>query len=158
MLLNFFLIICIIYAVNYGLIYYHIRQIKKNIKLALLSGDDRTALSQCWAWCEKSEIIDLRDYWGKHRFYDLVDFKSIRRRRLLLPHVGMSIMVILFYQLMLRPTGILGLGTCKATPNCSNYALGVLLRYNFIIALSKIVIRVDSCHTGQPVSFSENFR
>lgn len=125
---------------------------------SLACGDDRKALSLCWAWCSPAELSNLAEYWGEHRFYNMRDIEENRLSRLVNPVVLFSILSILFYQLFLRPTGLFGLGHCKATPNCSNFAIGCLLRFNWFVAVAKLIIRIDSCHDAQPVSFIENFR
>lgn len=131
---------------------------KKCMVSALSCGDDRKALSLCWAWCSPVELTSLAEYWGEHRFNNMGDIEGSRLTRLMNPVVVFSILSILFYQLFLRPTGLFGLGRCKATPNCSNFAIGCFLRFNWFVALAKVIIRIDSCHAAQPVSFNENFK
>ena len=134
------------------------RKAKKWMVSGFVSGDDRKALSLCWAWCSPSEIKSLAGYWGEHRFHNMANMERNSFNRLINPVVVFSILMILFYQLLLRPTGLFGLGRCKATPNCSNFAIGCFLRFNWLLALSKVIIRIDCCHAAQPISFTENFK
>ena len=134
------------------------RKAKKWVVSALACGDDRKALSLCWAWCSPVELANISEYWGEHRFHHMGDIEGNKFSRLVNPGVVFSILTILFYQTFLRPTGLFGLGNCKATPNCSNFAIGCLFRFNWFVAVSKAIIRVDSCHAAQPISFNENFK
>ena len=134
------------------------RKANKIVISSLASGDDRRALSLAWAWCRSNKLDELQSYWGSHRFFNVNDFARTQSHKLYLPHVTFTIVSILLYQAIFRPTGLFGLGRCKATPNCSNFAIGCLNRYGYFLALAKIIIRIDSCHAAQPISFSENFK
>lgn len=148
----------VIYFVSLFVLFFLMRKVNKTIISSLASADDRRALSLAWAWCRSKKMEELQNYWGSHRFFDINDFARTQNHKLYLPHVTFTIVCIVLYQAIFRPTGVLGLGRCKATPNCSNFAIGCLNRYGYFLALAKIIIRVDSCHAAQPISYSENFK
>ena len=153
-----FIILALTYTCILIFVRFHISSVKRNIENSLISAKDRIAISQAWAWCEKKEIIRLETYWGKKRFFDMSNQDLLEIKKIYLPHVIFTVVFILIYQKLFRPTGLLGIGRCKGTPNCSNFAIGCLLRYPFVIAVAKTCIRLKYCHEGRPVSFMENFK
>lgn len=116
------------------------------------------SISLIWAWHDYRLIENYSIHIDEELMQLMVAEKRTLQRFWLRPLNVIAISFIVFYQHFLRPTDALDVGLCKATPNCSNFAIGCFLRYSFWLALSKSIIRVDACSNSGRPSFSENFR
>jgi putative component of membrane protein insertase Oxa1/YidC/SpoIIIJ protein YidD len=117
---------------------------------------ERELVSVFWAWCDSNSCADIFENIENQEIARLINREpGVNKFRLLMPHVLLGIFSISFYQ-FLRPAGASGIGDCNQTPNCSNYAIGCLLRFNFIEALKKSKTRILNCSGESRVCFSEN--
>ncbi len=117
----------------------------------------RELLCIYWAWCDHNSCGDVLSCIESTKTLDLLNRQpDVRASRLLLPHITLAIFLILVYQ-FLRPSGSSGLGDCAQTPNCSNFAIGSILRFEFFEAMRKIKVRLENCSGTLAVSFSEHF-
>jgi len=128
------------------------------IERELVSRNKAAVVSIAWAWMPLKDVLKLKEYWGDHRFGNIERHNQIIRSRLFVPHTVFLIGLIICYQAFLRRGSIFSMGPCNSAPNCSNFAIGCLLRYPFHIAVAKMILRVNCCNSAQPMSFSENFQ
>lgn len=110
-----------------------------------------------WAWLSRSQILSFQMKWGRDCFGDILKYEHHRLNRVWLPNVALMMFLVLFYQYFIRRGGPFNLGRCSVTPNCSNFAIGCILRYSTYRAINMTITRIDCCHAGQPDSYSSSF-
>lgn len=118
----------------------------------------QAAVSVAWAWLDERSVEELIYKWGSQELGKMHRYLPSRREKLIRPHVAFSVALTLLYQTYLRKGGPFATGDCMATPNCSNFFVGCLLRYPFFEACARGYLRVVNCDATQPISFSEGFR
>lgn len=123
----------------------------------LADGDNRNACSLAWAWASEMDILALQNYWGGHRFGDIIDFPKPHFWKALLPHKIIVLSAVLLYQHFGRFGPAFSAGDCPSVPNCSNFLIGCLPRYGLVTALAKAHIRVTCCTGNEQSNYRENF-
>lgn len=125
-------------------------------RTALQNREDNLAISLVWAWARPRDLAALAFSQGEHRLGPIFTEPRVRLRRLLNPFISMAIAGVLIYQFVLRSDRGFKTGDCPAVPNCSNYAIGALLRFGLVEGIAKTVIRLKTCDGDHAhVSFHE---
>ena len=125
-------------------------------RTALQNQEDGLAVSLIWAWARPRDLAALAFSYGQHRFGPIFTEPRVQLWRLANPLMSLGIAGILVYQFVLRSDRGFKTGDCPAVPNCSNYAIGALLRFGLVEGVAKTVIRLKTCDGDHAhVSFHE---
>lgn len=125
-------------------------------KAAFQNREDRLAISLAWAWATPRDLGALAYSHGEQRLGPIFTEPRIRLWRLANPIVLLGVAGVLLYQFLLRGDRGFKTGDCPAVPNCSNYAIGAVLRFGLIEGIAKTVIRLKTCDGDHArVSFHE---
>ena len=103
------------------------------------------AISALWAWSTVADIIEYDTSLGGNE--QLIQLGAISTNHLYRPCNLVAVLFVLLYQGWPREASFPpGYRLCIFTPNCSNFAIGILRRYPFLQAIDRIHRRVRSCN------------
>ena len=134
-------IIALYVAILIVVFLYRLKKLKK-YKKSNVSSEHET-VSILWAWSSISDIVSFNQSLAKNE--QLMRQDTLSDWRLFHPLNLLGIFAIILYQLYPRRHRTINYKRCIYTPNCSNYAIGVLRRYSVIDAVPRIIDRLKSC-------------
>ena len=137
-------------ALLLGAVAYKQIRYTKGIKSGGKSSNE--TLSIMWAWSSVANIIDFNPSLAKNDQLMIVANKHTNY--LYSPLNLVAIFLIILYQLFPRGKFTGNYKQCIYTPNCSNYAIGILRRYTLPEAIPLIKERFQSCDgRGEHIEF-----
>ena len=112
--------------------------IRKYLKCSHRLNEFYCSVSFAWAWGTHDQLVDSLTNQG----LDVPKTKPPKSIWFNSPIRNTAIAAIIYYQ---RQNQIPNYKICKSTPNCSNYGIGVLRRYNLFKAMLLIKRRIFRC-------------
>lgn len=154
--MDLLILFVIFYCLAVGVVFLYRQVVLGHIERAFSDRRDRLAVSLSWAWANRRDLHALSSRFGEHRLGPIFLERSLNVWRVFNPLVLVLLGGILLYQWVFRGARGFQVGDCPATPNCSNYAIGAVLRYGLIHGIAKSIVRMQSCDgDSTTISFHE---